>query len=131
MEKIKVSLRKDIHSVVTDIKQNLQQIGVSISGGIPTEIFHDDTLKGKGNRNEPLGISDSVLDEIKRGGDTFVFEMGSAQTQWIIEHNLNKRPSVTVVDSADNVVTPAVQYLDDNHIKLEFNAAFKGTAYLN
>ena len=61
----------------------------------------------------------------------FVFEQGVSSNIWIINHNLNKKASVTVVDEYDRVVTPAVEYVNDNKIILRFNFAFKGKAYLN
>lgn len=62
---------------------------------------------------------------------TFVFEQGVASDTWVIEHNLDKHPSITVVDSAENVVTGSYTYIDENTVELHFNAPFKGTAYLN
>lgn len=50
---------------------------------------------------------------------------------WSINHNLNKRPSVTIVDSAGSVVIGDVQYIDDNNIKITFSSAFSGNVYLN
>ena len=61
----------------------------------------------------------------------FIFEQGIASDTWQITHNLNKKPSVTVVDTADNVIYPAVQYINDNSCVVTFNAATKGKAYLN
>lgn len=61
----------------------------------------------------------------------FVFEQGTSSAVWTINHNLNKKASVTVVDEYDRVVTPAVEYVNDNKIILRFNFAFKGRAYLN
>lgn len=62
---------------------------------------------------------------------TFIFEQGIASDTWVINHNLNKKPSITVVDSADNVVEGAEKYIDENTIEIYFNGAFKGKAYLN
>lgn len=94
-------------------------------------VKHDDTLKGDGIVSSLLGISDDILNQIKRGGDTFVFEFDASQTSWQITHNLHKKPSVTVVDSADTVMVCAVRYNNDDTLTIELNAAFKGTAYLN
>lgn len=55
----------------------------------------------------------------------------SPSTTWTITHNLEKRPSVTVVDSGGNVLIGDVQYLSDNQIKITFTTALSGTAYLN
>lgn len=100
-------------------------------GGGEANVQHDSTLKGTGSSSDLLGISTEILNKIDRGGNTFVFEFDSSQTAWIINHNLQKRPSVTVVDSANNVLSPSIEYIDDNNVKIEFNAPFKGTAYLN
>lgn len=50
---------------------------------------------------------------------------------WIVEHKLNKFPSVTVVDSAGTVVIGEVQFIDVNKAKLIFSGAFSGEAYFN
>lgn len=61
----------------------------------------------------------------------FVFEQAISNQTWDIVHNLNKKPSVTIVDEYDRIVVPDIQYIDDNHIIVSFNFAFKGWAYLN
>ena len=61
----------------------------------------------------------------------FVFEQGIASDTWVIEHNLNKYPSVTVVDTAMNVFIPAVKYIDKNKCIVTMNGATKGKAFLN
>lgn len=95
------------------------------------DVKHDETLEGNGTTANPLKLSDELLAEIHRGGNTFVFEFDASQSEWIINHNLNKKPTVTVVDSADTVMTCAKEYIDMNNVKITFNAPFKGTAYLN
>ena len=54
-----------------------------------------------------------------------------AQSVWVINHNLNKFPSVTVVDTAGSIILGEITYTDKNNLTLTFSAAFKGTAYLN
>ena len=61
----------------------------------------------------------------------YVHEQGEANEVWTITHNLDRHPSVTVVDSGDNVVIGYVTYLDNNNLEVKFNGAFKGKAYLN
>ena len=68
------------------------------------------------------------------GGDgdkEFVFNQASAEAEWSIKHDLGKYPSVTVVDSGNNVVVGDVQYVDLNNVIIKFSAAFSGEAYLN
>ena len=52
-------------------------------------------------------------------------------SEWDITHNLGKKPSVTVVDSADNAAFGDVRYIDDNEVKIIFQSEFSGKAYLN
>jgi hypothetical protein len=54
-----------------------------------------------------------------------------ASAVWTIEHNLGKRPSVVVIDSAGDQVEGMVAYLDANNLMITFSAAFGGEAYLN
>lgn len=62
---------------------------------------------------------------------TYIHNQMSASDTWVIEHNLEKKPSVTVVDSGDSVVVGDVTYINDNKISISFAAAFSGKAYLN
>jgi hypothetical protein len=61
----------------------------------------------------------------------FVFNQNSPATTWNITHNLGRRPSVTVVDSAGTVVIGEVTYTSDNALTIQFSAGFSGQAYLN
>lgn len=66
------------------------------------------------------------------GGDAhYTHVQGVAEAIWEVTHNLNKRPSVTVVDSTDNIVFGEVEYLTMNTIRLKFAGAFSGKAYFN
>ena len=61
----------------------------------------------------------------------FVFTQSSPSSTWNITHNLGRRPSVTVVDSAGSVVIGEVTYTSDNALTIQFSAGFSGQAYLN
>lgn len=50
---------------------------------------------------------------------------------WNIQHNLDKRPSVSIVDSGGSLIMGSVTYLDNNNIELSFSSSFAGYAYLN
>lgn len=62
---------------------------------------------------------------------TFIHEQGVASPVWNVEHNLNKYPAVSVVDSAGNEIIAEVTYLDLNNITITMTSAFKGKAFLN
>lgn len=49
----------------------------------------------------------------------------------LLVHNLAKKPSVTVVDSFNQVLFPEVVYIDNNTVKLVVTAQFSGTAHFN
>jgi len=66
------------------------------------------------------------------GGDkTYVHTQGVASATWVVAHGLNKYPSVTIVDYANNTVTGAVEYNSLNQATITFTAIFDGTAYFN
>ena len=62
---------------------------------------------------------------------TFVFTQNAPATTWNVQHNLQKFPSITVIDTGDTVVTGEYTYIDNNNVTLTFSAGFAGKAYLN
>ncbi len=52
-------------------------------------------------------------------------------TTWTINHNLNKYPSIMIVDSAGNVVEGNIQEVTAIQAILTFTSAFAGHAYCN
>ena len=62
---------------------------------------------------------------------TFVFTQGVPAVQWTVQHNLNKFPSVSVVNNNNIVINGEVTYIDKNNVQLDFSAGFAGKAYLN
>lgn len=63
--------------------------------------------------------------------NTFIHEQRVASSIWYIQHNLDKFPSVCVVDSSGSEVICEVEYADSNNVVLIMRSPFKGTAYLN
>ena len=68
---------------------------------------------------------------------TYTHTESSGSDTWTITHNMNRHPSVTVVDSAETVVIGTIVYNSANQITLTFftNGAdaysLIGKAYLN
>ena len=62
---------------------------------------------------------------------TYVYSQGSSSSLWNIHHNLNRYPSVVVVDSENRVNYGDVVYVDQNSLTIGFNYAFAGSAFLN
>jgi len=62
---------------------------------------------------------------------TTIFAQDTASSTWNISHTLEKFPSITVVDSSNNVVIGEILYNSNASITLTFASAFSGKAYLN
>jgi len=54
----------------------------------------------------------------------------SVSNTWVINHTLGGKPQVTVVDSADTVVTGEVTYNSNSQVTVAFTVPFSGYAYL-
>jgi len=63
--------------------------------------------------------------------DTYVHTQGSPSSSWSVTHNMNKYPSVTVIDSSSNEVEGEVTYNSLNSVTITFSGSFSGTAYFN
>lgn len=61
----------------------------------------------------------------------FVFTQQTPSDLWFVQHNLGKKPAITVSDSAGTIVIGSYRYLDDNNVILQFEGAFSGKAYFN
>jgi len=75
----------------------------------------------------PYGETSNVV----TGDKHFKFTQIAASTSWFIEHNLQKFPSVDVVDSGGTRVIGEVSYHNINTLTVSFTGAFGGEAYLN
>lgn len=61
----------------------------------------------------------------------YVYNQTEASDEWIIVHNLNKYPAVSIIDSAGDEVVGNVHYDSENQVTITFAGAFKGIATLN
>ena len=74
----------------------------------------------KGDKGDP-GVS----------GASYVYTQGVADTIWVVNHGLNRYPSVTVIDSAGDENVGDIKYNNSNTITLTFSAPFAGQAFIN
>ena len=65
------------------------------------------------------------------GDKYYVYTQSTSSDTWEITHNLNKNPSISVVDSAGSLVVGNYEYVNADKVILHFNGAFSGKAYLN
>ena len=88
------------------------------------------SLTGNGNFDVDK-FYDFAVFTLSSPDKTFEYTQGVPATTWNIQHNLNNFPSITVIDTADTVVTGQYTYIDNNNVTLTFSAGFAGKAYLN
>ena len=80
---------------------------------------------------EGINSKAAITPETLRKVTYYEHTQGVAADTWLIVHNLNKKPSITVIDTAGNTFVPARRYIDNNTVVIKFKAATKGTALLN
>lgn len=106
---------------------------VTISGA--DKVLGTDSVTG-GTKNFRLGsVLSLVTGSINVPGedevDSYVHTQAVTSSVWTINHQLDKYPSVVIVDDDDNVVHCNVNYQDKNNIVATFSASVTGKAYLN
>ena len=67
----------------------------------------------------------------KKGDLSFVHTQTNAAAQWVITHNLGKKPSVTIVTATETTVVGEVTYNSNNQLTINLSSANAGKAYLN
>lgn len=81
-----------------------------------------------GERNDNVVITPYTLKQATH----YTHEQGIASAIWVITHNLNKKPSIVAVDTADEEQIPDRKvYNNKNQVTLYFLSEFAGKAYLN
>ena len=140
--------------IIPDLNSNIaarEQLSGSIVGeeNLSGKIDSEAPLKGQLNiasggtkdynklRNKPEIngielIGDMSLEDLGIENDkSFYFVQNEALDTWVIVHNLNKYPAVSVIDSSGSEVIGEVTYDSINQITITFKGAFKGNATLN
>ena len=74
--------------------------------------------------------TDNIIN-VYTGDANYVHDQGVASASWVVDHDLNKFCSVTVVDTAGTVVIGQITYNSVNRATLTFRSAFAGKAYFN
>lgn len=128
---IRVKVRGEPTSIPVRVNNLNQSIPVGVSSSVRPVISPNyEDLENLPSINGVTLIGDKSSADL--GIDqTFVYQQNVASDEWVIEHNLGRFPTVTVVDSAGTVVVGEVRYIDSNTIRVKFIGAFSGNAYLN
>jgi len=123
---IKVSLdaKKDIQVAVTNPPQ---PVVIVEAPEIP--IIGSAFLGPQG----PKGDKGDVGDQGPQGpaGTTYTHNQLVPELQWTVVHNMNKYPSVMVVDSGETVIEPDITYDSPVQLTVLFGSPTSGKAHLN
>lgn len=68
---------------------------------------------------------------VAKAVDTYIHDQAVPSDTWVVEHNMGKFPSVTVIDSAGTQFMVQVEYNSRNKLTIYMNGSTTGKAYLN
>jgi hypothetical protein len=90
------------------------------------------TLTTTGSSGPATLVSGALnIPDYSQASSTFVYTQNTPAVLWTIQHNLNKFPSVSVVNINNILMYGQVTYIDANNLIIEFSAGFSGKAYMN
>lgn len=89
------------------------------------------TIKYLGNGNIKITYNKNITQEDVTGDKHFVHLQGPPSNLWTVTHNLDKKPSVTIIDSAGNMVVGKLVYVNLNILTLQFVSPISGEAICN
>lgn len=103
-----------------EVERSIQEAIEPLEAEINTKV---ETIEGS-------ALIDAVRAEntVTLTSKTFIFEQGIASNEWVITHNLNKRPNITLVDSSGRVFKAVEEYISDNQVIIRLEAATTGYA---
>lgn len=131
---IKANIIGDNSPINANIVQNGNQIKSTLTTYQSATTEHKGIIRIATDEEAIEGISNNtaITPHTLRLVTHYTFEQGIASDTWIIYHNLNKKPSITIVDSSGKVQLPnEIEYTDENTITVTFLGAFAGKAFLN
>ena len=110
--------------------------------GTPAEFLESlNGSDGANNYTHPLTHSADMIDEteqkqfvtseekLKISG--YVHDQQISSKTWVINHPLNKFPSVSVIDTGGNLSIGEVEYVTTSLINIYLSSEFSGKAFLN
>lgn len=72
-----------------------------------------------------------IIGESGSSASSYIYTQNFLRSTWIINHNLNRYPSVTITDTNNQVMLAEITYNNANTITINFSEGVQGTAYLN
>lgn len=106
---------------ITVIVASPAQVGVTFAA--PQGATGPPGAQGQAGPIGPQGVAGII--------ETWVHAQEAPTAVWVIAHDLNRFPSVEIVDSSGSIVEGDLQYFNANTVQVSFSAPFSGVAYLN
>jgi hypothetical protein len=102
-----------------------------VSDGVNSDsiLTGETLLVESANSGLAIAVSNNKLTFTAKLG--YVFTQSTPAAVWTINHDLEKYPSVSIVDSANDEVIGEVNYTSTSQVVITFSAAFSGKAFLN
>lgn len=95
--------------------------------------FNITFLQGNGSLLEDKSYLLSVIDfdVVDNGDKNYIHNQTVASSQWNVQHNLNKYPSVSVMLPSGHIGIADVTHLDENNLTITFAGNETGKAIIN
>lgn len=95
---------------------------------------YDNTVRSIGVTNSPTDTTITLTTEDNTQITTsfatsYIHEQTVGANQWIVNHNLNKYPKVTIVNDINVEVIGDIVYTNTNQVIISFSIPFVGKAY--
>jgi hypothetical protein len=119
---------------ITYVDNNIQNVSDTINARIDDEVEAlNSAIENKVetvNGSELIGVSRED-NEVTITSKTFVFEQAIPATKWVINHNLNKRPSIDLTYYNGDRFEAYKKYVNNNQVVIFHKNPTVGFAYLN
>ena len=123
------------HDIVIQDVRSLGRYGVytlTASTSVGSSVYDMELTYVTGSSTiEALQYYSIQIDEVEGFDSHFEFVQGVPAATWDITHNLDKFPSITVVDTANTTVMGSYEYITKDRVILSFSTPFAGKAFLN
>jgi hypothetical protein len=121
------SLRTELSTQISGLTSRLDQVtGVDEPAAAGQPVSQIQVTGGSGVSEDR--VYSIVRDAIQSA--RYVHTQGFPSQTWRAVHNLGWKPSVTVIDSMDNIVIGDVRHISATELEITFSNQFSGTAYL-
>lgn len=107
-----LATKEELNNAVDELESEIEQSKITVQGSPLIDVSTE---------NQTATITSK----------TFVFEQGIASDTWIINHNLNKHPSISLAYTNGEEFEAHKEFTSENQVIISLDSAATGFAYLN